>query len=129
MPTQSPYLLETFENPSPDRRYKIRIDVPEFTCLCPLSGQPDFATLTFEYIPDQLCVELKSLKGYIGSFRDRRAFHEAVSNEIIDHVFNAIQPHYIELKAAFHVRGGISTTVGIVHEKETSPLAVKREQD
>ena len=112
-------LIETFENPNPDRNYTVGIEIPEFTCLCPLTGQPDFATLIIEYIPDQLCIELKSLKNYIGSFRDRKAFHEAVSNEIIDHLFITTEPRYMELEARFHVRGGISTTIGIVHKKET----------
>jgi len=107
-PTQQ---LETFANPQPDRDYTIRIEIPEFTCLCPRTGQPDFATLELEYVPDQLCVELKSLKLYIWSFRDRGAYHEAVTNEIANHLEAAVQPRFLRLAARFNVRGGICTTV------------------
>jgi 7-cyano-7-deazaguanine reductase len=103
--------LETFANPSPERDYTIRIVIPEFTCLCPKTGQPDFATLELEYVPDRLCIELKSLKLYMWSFRDRGAFHEAVTNEILDHLASAIAPRFMRLTARFNVRGGISTTV------------------
>jgi 7-cyano-7-deazaguanine reductase len=107
-PTQQ---LETFANPQPDRDYTIRIEIPEFTCLCPRTGQPDFAALELEYVPDRLCVELKSLKLYIWSFRDRGAYHEAVTNEIANHLEGAVQPRFLRLAARFNVRGGICTTV------------------
>src|ERR1700735_2200066 len=103
--------LETFANPSPEREYTIRMRIPEFTCLCPRTGQPDFATLELEYVPDRLCVELKSLKLYIWSFRDRGAFHEAVTNEIADHLHAAVQARFLRLSARFNVRGGIYTTI------------------
>jgi 7-cyano-7-deazaguanine reductase len=103
--------LQTFANPAPARDYTIRMSIPEFTCLCPMTGQPDFATLDLEYVPDKLCVELKSLKLYIWSFRDRGAFHEAVTNEIVDHLAGAITPRFMRLSARFNVRGGIYTTV------------------
>lgn len=111
MPTQPSNELETFPNPSPDRDYTIRMRIPEFTCLCPKTGQPDFATLELEYVADRLCVELKSLKLYIWSFRDRGAFHEAVTNEIADHLDRATHPRFLRLTARFNVRGGIYTTV------------------
>ena len=103
--------LETFANPSADRDYTIRMQIPEFTCLCPLTGQPDFATLELEYVPDRLCVELKSLKLYIWSFRDRGAYHEAVTNEIADNLERTMQPRFLRLTARFNVRGGIDTTI------------------
>jgi len=103
--------LETFVNPEMERDYTIRIQIPEFTCLCPRTGQPDFATLDLEYVPDRLCVELKSLKLYIWSFRDRGAFHEAVTNEIADHIDAALRVRFLRLSARFNVRGGIYTTV------------------
>ena len=103
--------LETFANPAADRDYTIRMQIPEFTCLCPRTGQPDFATLDLEYVPDRLCVELKSLKLYIWSFRDRGAYHEAVTNEMADHLRATLQPRFLRLTARFNVRGGIDTTV------------------
>jgi 7-cyano-7-deazaguanine reductase len=103
--------LVNFANPAPERDYTIRMSLPEFTCLCPVTGQPDFATLELEYVPDRLCVELKSLKLYIWSFRDRGAFHEAVTNEIIDRLADAIHPRFMRLTARFNVRGGIYTTI------------------
>jgi 7-cyano-7-deazaguanine reductase len=103
--------LTTFPNPAPARDYTIRMSIPEFTCLCPMTGQPDFATLELEYVADRLCVELKSLKLYIWSFRDRGAFHEAVTNEILDHLSDAITPRFMRLTARFNVRGGIYTSV------------------
>ena len=103
--------LEVFANPSPERDYTIRMTLPEFTCLCPKTGQPDFATLELEYVPDQRCVELKSLKLYIWSFRDRGAFHEAVTNEILSALASATTPRFMRLTAKFNVRGGIYTTV------------------
>jgi 7-cyano-7-deazaguanine reductase len=103
--------LQTFANPAPERDYTIRMSIPEFTCLCPMTGQPDFATLDLEYVPDKTCVELKSLKLYVWSFRDRGAFHEAVTNEILDHLAAAVTPRFMRLTARFNVRGGIYTTV------------------
>lgn len=103
--------LETFANPEVGRDYTIRMQIPEFTCLCPRTGQPDFATLELEYVPDRLCVELKSLKLYIWSFRNRGAFHEAVTNEIADHLDAALAVRFLRLTARFNVRGGIYTTV------------------
>jgi 7-cyano-7-deazaguanine reductase len=110
MPSKPSDDLETFENPSA-RDYTIRMQIPEFTCLCPKTGQPDFATLELEYVPDRRCVELKSLKLYIWSFRDRGAFHEAVTNEIADHLARAMDPRFLRLTARFNVRGGIYTSV------------------
>ena len=107
--------IETFANPSPQRDYTIRMSMPEFTCLCPKTGQPDFATLKLEYVPDQLCVELKSLKLYLWSFRDRGCFHEAVTNEILEHLAGATRPRFMRLTAEFFVRGGIYTTVVAQH--------------
>src|SRR5580693_5754477 len=107
--------LETFANPASERDYTIRMQIPEFTCLCPRTGQPDFATLELEYVPDQLCVELKSLKLYIWSFRDRGAFHEAVTNEIASHIAAAISPRFLRLTAKFNVRGGIYTSIVVEH--------------
>ena len=104
-------MLETFANPAPDSDYTIRMQIPEFTCLCPRTGQPDFATLDLEYVPDRLCVELKSLKLYIWSFRERGAFHEAVTNEIAAHLDATLRPRFLRLAARFNVRGGIATTV------------------
>lgn len=111
MPLQPLTSVETFPNPQPAHDYTIRMTIPEFTCLCPKTGQPDFATLELEYVADQLCVELKSLKQYIWSFRDRGAFHEAVTNEIADHLAGATRPRFMRLTARFNVRGGIYTTV------------------
>src|SRR5712672_414223 len=111
MSPQANTTLETFANPAPERDYTIRMIIPEFTCLCPRTGQPDFATLELEYVADKLCVELKSLKLYIWSFRDRGAFHEAVTNEILDQLANAISPRFMRLTARFNVRGGIYTSV------------------
>jgi 7-cyano-7-deazaguanine reductase len=111
MPSTPSDKLETFDNPAADRDYIIRMSIPEFTCLCPMTGQPDFATLELEYVPDRRCVELKSLKLYIWSFRDRGAFHEAVTNEILDRLATTISPRFMRLTAKFNVRGGIVTTV------------------
>lgn len=118
MSTQPSKELETFENPNNERDYTIRIDVPEFTCLCPKTGQPDFATLKLEYIPDELCVELKSLKLYVWSFRDEGAFHEAVTNRILDDLVQATSPRFMRLTADFNVRGGIYTTVVAEYRSE-----------
>lgn len=115
MPTPLATSLETFSNPAPERDYTIRMSLPEFTCLCPRTGQPDFATLELEYVPDRLCVELKSLKLYIWSFRDRGTYHEAVTNEIVATLVSAVDPRYLRLAARFNVRGGITTTVVAEH--------------
>lgn len=104
-------MLETFPNPKPERDYHIHMEIPEFTCLCPKTGQPDFATLILDYIADQRCVELKSLKLYIWSFRNEGHFHEDVSNRILDDLVAAIQPRFMRLTAKFYVRGGIFTNV------------------
>ncbi len=115
MPSQPSRELEVFPNPQPGRDYTIRIRIPEFTCLCPKTGQPDFADLTLEYVADQLCVELKALKNYIWSFRDEGAFHEAVTNSILSDIAEATQPRFMRLTADFNVRGGIYTTVVAEH--------------
>ena len=116
-PTQPTKILETFPNPKAERDYAIRMRIPEFTCLCPMTGQPDFATLTLEYIADRTCVELKSLKLYIWSFRNEGAFHEAVTNRILDDLVRATKPRWMKLEAKFNVRGGIYTTVVAEHTK------------
>ena len=113
--TQPSRNLETFPNPALQRDYTIRMTIPEFSCLCPKTGQPDFATLKLEYVPDQRCVELKSLKLYIWSFRDRGTFHEAVSNTILQDLVAALEPRFMRLTAEFNVRGGIFTTVVVEH--------------
>lgn len=111
--------LETFSNPNPVRDYTIHIEIPEFTCLCPKTGQPDFAVLNLSYVPNQLCVELKALKLYIWAYRDKGAFHEAVTNQILDDLVNAIQPKFMRLTADFNVRGGLYTTVVAEHRLES----------
>ena len=110
--------LETFPNPQPARDYLIHMEIPEFTCLCPKTGQPDFATLLLDYIPDRSCVELKSLKLYVWSFRNEGAFHEAVTNRILDDLARATKPRFMRLTARFYVRGGIFTTVVAEHRKK-----------
>ena len=127
MPTKPASTLETFANPTPERDYTIRMRLPEFTCLCPRTGQPDFATLRLAYVPDLLCVELKALKLYIWSFRDRGAFHEAVTNEIVGTLVTAVAPRYLRLRARFNVRGGIYTEVTAEHRQPgwRSPPAVQ----
>ena len=110
--------LQTFDNPEPGRDYTIDMTLPEFTCLCPMTGQPDFATLRLQYVPDRLCVELKSLKLYIWSYRDQGAFHEAVTNKILTDLAAALSPRYIKLTAEFNVRGGIHTSVTVEHKQE-----------
>ncbi len=107
--------LETFDNPMPERDYTIRIDVPEFTCLCPKTGQPDFATFKIEYVADKQCVELKALKMYMWSFREEGAFHEKVTNDILSDLVAATQPRFMRLTGVFNVRGGIYTTVVAEH--------------
>ena len=110
--------LVVFDNPNPARDYCIRIDTPEFTCLCPVTGQPDFATIKVEYIPEALCVELKSLKLYFGSYRDRGAYHEAVTNRILEDLVAALQPRFARVSADFNVRGGVYTEVVAEHRAE-----------
>lgn len=117
MTTKPSKTLETFVNPKPERDYTIRIDMPEFTCLCPKTGQPDFATLHLEYVADQACVELKALKLYVWSFRDEGAFHEAVTNQILDDLVAATSPRFMRLTARFNVRGGVYTNVVAEYQK------------
>jgi 7-cyano-7-deazaguanine reductase len=117
MPSKPNSALETFANPSPRRDYHIQMQVPEFTCLCPKTGQPDFAHLTLDFVPDKKCVELKSLKLYIWSYRGQGAFHEAVTNRIADDIVAAIAPRFLRLTAKFYVRGGIFTNVVVEHRK------------
>lgn len=109
--------LQTFSNPAPERDYDIAFDCPEFTCLCPLTGQPDFAHIKIRYVPDRLCVELKSLKLYLWSFRNEGAFHEAVTNRILDDLVAAVKPRSATVEGCFFVRGGIATTVTASYRK------------
>lgn len=115
MPSQPSKTLETFANPQPGRDFTIYIRIPEFTCLCPVTGQPDFAELHLHYVPDAACVELKALKNYIWSYRDEGAFHEAVTNRILDDLVAATQPRFMRLTADFNVRGGVYTQVIAEH--------------
>jgi 7-cyano-7-deazaguanine reductase len=115
MSTKPSTALESFPNPRPGRAYEIRFDCPEFTCLCPKTGQPDFATIRIRYTPAERCVELKSLKLYLWSFRDRGAFHEAVTNQILDDLVAAIAPASMAVEGDFWVRGGIKTVVEVHH--------------
>jgi 7-cyano-7-deazaguanine reductase len=117
MSTAPNQTLETFFNPCTGRNYTIRIDVPEFTCLCPKTGQPDFATFLIEYVPDQLCLELKSLKLYFWNYRDQGAFHEAVTNRVLDDLVAASDPNFMRVTAKFNVRGGIYASVVAQHLK------------
>jgi 7-cyano-7-deazaguanine reductase len=110
-------ILETFPNPRPERDYEINMECPEFTCVCPRTGQPDFATIRIRYVPGKLCVELKSLKLYLWSFRNEGAFHEAVVNQILDDLVHAIQPKSMTVTGDFNVRGGIHTTVSATHRE------------
>jgi 7-cyano-7-deazaguanine reductase len=110
--------LETFPNPAPGRDYRIHMEIPEFTCLCPKTGQPDFATLLLDYIPAETCIELKSLKLYIWSFRNEGHFHEDVANRILDDLVAATAPRLMRLTAKFYVRGGIFTNVVAEHRME-----------
>jgi len=107
--------IETFPNPKPERDYEIQFDCPEFTCLCPLTGQPDFASVSISYVPDELCVELKSLKLYLWSYRDEGAFHEKVTNQILDDLVAAVSPRQMTLTMYFNTRGGIDTHVTASH--------------
>lgn len=115
MPTRPSRELETFPNPKPERDYEIELDAPEFTCLCPLTGQPDFARLHIAYTPDRLCLELKSVKLYLWSYRDEGAFHEAVTNRILDDLVAACAPRFMRIRAEWFVRGGITTVVTATH--------------
>lgn len=114
----SPKVLETFPNPAPHRDYQIHMEIPEFTCLCPKTGQPDFAVLSLDYIADKACVELKSLKLYVWSFREEGHFHEDVTNRILDDLVKATKPRFMRLTARFYVRGGIFTNVVAEHRKK-----------
>ena len=118
MGTKPSKSLETFANPKPERDYVIRFDCPEFTCLCPKTGQPDFAVIRVEYVPDALCVELKSWKLYLWSYRDEGAFHEAVTNRILDDLVAAVSPRRARVEGAFNVRGGITTTIVAEYAKK-----------
>ena len=118
MPSKPSLSLDTFSNPSPERDYLIHMEIPEFTCLCPKTGQPDFATLFLDYIPERKCVELKSLKLYVWSYRDQGTFHEAVTNRMLDDLAKATKPRFMRLTARFFVRGGIFTTVSAEHRKK-----------
>jgi len=113
MPTSASKELSTFPNPQPERDYEIQFTCPEFTCLCPMTGQPDFATFTIRYVPDALCVELKSLKLYLWSFRDEGHFHEAVTNRILDDLVAALRPRRMSIVGDFRIRGGIHTQVTV----------------
>jgi 7-cyano-7-deazaguanine reductase len=115
MSTKANAKLEVFPNPKPSRDYTIRIEAPEFTCLCPITGQPDFATLELEYIPNERCVELKSWKMYLWSYRDQGGFHEDLTNRILDDLVAALDPRFMRLTAEFNVRGGIYTTIVAEH--------------
>lgn len=118
MSTRPSKELETFPNPNPQRDYTIRIDVPEFTCICPKTGQPDFAQFKIEYIADEKCVELKALKLYMWSYREEGAFHEAVTNRILEDLVAAAEPRFMRLTGVWNVRGGIYTTVVVEHRKD-----------
>jgi len=119
MPSKPSKNLESFKNPAPDRDYEIAFDCPEFTCLCPLTGQPDFAHFKIRYVPDAHCVELKSLKLYLWSYRDEGAFHEAVTNRVLDDVVKAVAPRRLQVEADWWVRGGIATKVTVTYEKSS----------
>lgn len=118
MPSLPAKTLETFPNPAPERDFHIHMEIPEFTCLCPKTGQPDFATLILDYVPEKLCVELKSLKLYMWSYREQGCFHEAVTNAILDDLVKATKPRFMRLTAKFYVRGGIFTNVVAEHRKK-----------
>lgn len=119
MPSTPSRSLETFPNPAPQRDYEIRFEAPEFTCVCPMTGQPDFATLRISYVPDEKCVELKSLKQYLWSFRDQGHFHEAVTNRILEDLVGHLAPRRLRVEGDFNVRGGIHTVVVAEHVRGT----------
>jgi 7-cyano-7-deazaguanine reductase len=116
MPSKPSVDLQTFPNPSPERDYEIAFEAPEFTCLCPMTSQPDFATIRIRYVPDQKCVELKSLKLYLWSYRNQGTFHEAVTNKIANDLIAALEPRYLYVEGDFFVRGGIKTVVKVEHK-------------
>jgi 7-cyano-7-deazaguanine reductase len=118
MSTEPSTTLDTFDNPNSERDYTIRIETPEFTCLCPMTGQPDFATIEIEYIADKLCLELKALKLYLWSYRDEGVFHEAVTNQILSDMVDAIAPRFMRVSADFNVRGGVYTSVIAEHRAQ-----------
>jgi 7-cyano-7-deazaguanine reductase len=118
MTTKPSKELQTFPNPRSGREYEVRFECPEFTCLCPMTGQPDFAEFVIRYCPDELCVELKSLKLYLWSYRNEGAFHEAVTNQILDDLVTAISPRWMNIEGKFNVRGGITTTVAASYKKK-----------
>jgi 7-cyano-7-deazaguanine reductase len=126
MPSQPSRDLETFPNPHPERPYLIRFDCPEFTCLCPKTGQPDFATIIIEYTPAQTCVELKSLKLYLWSYRNEGAFHEAVTNKILDDLVAVTHPRWMRVTGDFLVRGGIHTVVTVEHGVPAGPASTTK---
>jgi 7-cyano-7-deazaguanine reductase len=117
MPSKPSADLQTFPNPNPERDYEIAFEAPEFTCLCPMTSQPDFATIRIRYVPDRKCVELKSLKLYLWSYRDQGTFHEAVTNKIANDLIAALEPRYLYVEGDFYVRGGIKTVVKVEHRK------------
>ncbi len=121
MPSQPSKTLQTFPNPCPERDYTIAFEVPEFTCLCPLTGQPDFAHFDIAYVPDRTCVELKSFKLYLWSYRNEGAFHEKVTNAVADDLVRLLDPRRLKIVARWNVRGGIATTVTVEHEKRPAP--------
>jgi 7-cyano-7-deazaguanine reductase len=123
MPTQPSRDLQTFPNPKPERPFEIAMEAPEFTCVCPMTGQPDFATIRIRYVPAERCVELKSLKLYLWSFRDEGAFHEAVTNRICDDLVKALSPRFLEVVGDFAVRGGIHTVVTARHGERPKEIA------
>jgi 7-cyano-7-deazaguanine reductase len=129
MPTKPQKTLETFPNPAPQRDYRIHMEIPEFTCLCPKTGQPDFAVLMLDYIADKRCLELKALKLYIWSFRNEGHFHEDVTNRMLDDLVKAAQPRFMRLTARFFVRGGIFTNVIAEHRKKGWKPAPRIEVD
>jgi 7-cyano-7-deazaguanine reductase len=126
MPSKPSKTLDTFPNPAPDRDYEIRFDCPEFTCLCPLTGQPDFANFEIRYVPDVKCVELKSLKLYLWSYRNEGAFHEKVTNVILDDLVKACAPRQATVVGHWFVRGGITTDVTVTYEKKAKRRAARR---
>ena len=129
MPSRPSKDLEVFKNPYPQRDYEIRFECPEFTCLCPRTGQPDFATLRIHYIPDKRCVELKSLKLYLWSYRNEGVFHEAVTNKILDDLVKAIQPRFMKIEGDFYVRGGIHTVIQVEYKKAGYKKVMSNEQN
>jgi 7-cyano-7-deazaguanine reductase len=118
MPSTPSRQIETFPNPNPERDYEIAFEAPEFTCLCPMTAQPDFATIRIRYVPDDKCVELKSLKLYLWSYRDEGTFHEAVTNKIANDLVAALDPRYLYVEGDFYIRGGIKTMVKVEHRKK-----------